>query len=568
MTASRALELDDVVVEYERRGLDPVRAVAGASLAVERGQIVGLVGESGCGKSTLARAAVGMVAPTRGTIRFEGQRGAAADRGARARASSRGSRWSSRTRSRRSTRGVGSASRSASALAVLGLASRRAAARAGRGAPRAGRPSGRSPRAAIRTSSRAGSGSASRSPARSPPSPSVIVLDEPLASLDASAQAQIANLLVELARELELGLLLISHDLAIVRHVADAVAVMYLGRIAEIAPTARAVGDAAAPVHARRSSAPSRTPTARARCRRRCPARCPTRRGRRPDAASIRAARTRSSGARRRSRSSSSSPRPGRPPAGCNGRASPRCLPRSRPPGSRPLRAASNVGHSPSRQGGRTCHSASGARSPSPWVSRSQRERRRTRPRPGRPRRGRTRSSSIAPSRSGRPTRNGPSSRRPRSSTAAIYDTLLTFRGGDVSRPVLMAARGYRASGGGRTYTFDLRRDIRFADGTPMTAADVVFSFRRLINLKGNPVVPARGRDAFGARPVHGRAPLEDAEHRDPVDRREHVARDRELEAGEAARRHRRGRTRPRPTRPSGGSTRRPRWAPGAGRTC
>ena len=65
----------------------------------------------------------------------------------------------------------------------------------------------------------------------------MIVLDEPLASLDASAQAQIANLLVELAREFDLGLLLISHDLAIVRHVADAVAVMYLGRIAEVAPT-------------------------------------------------------------------------------------------------------------------------------------------------------------------------------------------------------------------------------------------------------------------------------------------------------------------------------------------
>jgi peptide/nickel transport system substrate-binding protein len=68
-----------------------------------------------------------------------------------------------------------------------------------------------------------------------------------------------------------------------------------------------------------------------------------------------------------------------------------------------------------------------------------------------------------------------------------IYDTLLTFRGGDVSRPRLLAARGYRGSNGGRTYTFDLRRDIRFADGTRMTAADVVFSFRRLINLKGNP---------------------------------------------------------------------------------
>jgi peptide/nickel transport system substrate-binding protein len=69
----------------------------------------------------------------------------------------------------------------------------------------------------------------------------------------------------------------------------------------------------------------------------------------------------------------------------------------------------------------------------------------------------------------------------------AVYDTLLTFRGGDVSRPRLLLARGYRASNGGRTYTFELRRDIRFADGTRMTAADVVFSFRRLINLKGNP---------------------------------------------------------------------------------
>jgi peptide/nickel transport system ATP-binding protein len=67
--------------------------------------------------------------------------------------------------------------------------------------------------------------------------PSVLVLDEPLASLDASAQAQIANLLVRLSRELSLSLLLISHDLAIVRHVADVVSVMYLGVMVETAPT-------------------------------------------------------------------------------------------------------------------------------------------------------------------------------------------------------------------------------------------------------------------------------------------------------------------------------------------
>jgi peptide/nickel transport system substrate-binding protein len=83
----------------------------------------------------------------------------------------------------------------------------------------------------------------------------------------------------------------------------------------------------------------------------------------------------------------------------------------------------------------------------------------------------------------------------------AVYDTLLAFRGSDLSRPRLLLARGYRASNGARTYTFDLRRDIHFANGDPLTAADVVFSFRRLINLKGNPsfllagvTVSARGR--------------------------------------------------------------------------
>jgi peptide/nickel transport system ATP-binding protein len=67
-----ALELHDVVVDYEARGGGRVRAVAGASISVEAGQIGGLVGESGCGKSTLARAAVGLVAPTAGTVEFEG----------------------------------------------------------------------------------------------------------------------------------------------------------------------------------------------------------------------------------------------------------------------------------------------------------------------------------------------------------------------------------------------------------------------------------------------------------------------------------------------------------------
>src|SRR5262249_44932306 len=66
-----ALELQDVVVDYERRGTR-IRAVAGASLSVDSGEIVGLVGGAGCGKSTLARAAVGLVPIAEGSVKFEG----------------------------------------------------------------------------------------------------------------------------------------------------------------------------------------------------------------------------------------------------------------------------------------------------------------------------------------------------------------------------------------------------------------------------------------------------------------------------------------------------------------
>jgi peptide/nickel transport system ATP-binding protein len=76
--------------------------------------------------------------------------------------------------------------------------------------------------------------------------PRLIVLDEPLSALDASVQAQVANLLVDLSRDLGMGMLLISHDLAIVRHVAHRVAVMYLGQVVETAAT-RQLWDA--PMH-------------------------------------------------------------------------------------------------------------------------------------------------------------------------------------------------------------------------------------------------------------------------------------------------------------------------------
>jgi peptide/nickel transport system substrate-binding protein len=82
-----------------------------------------------------------------------------------------------------------------------------------------------------------------------------------------------------------------------------------------------------------------------------------------------------------------------------------------------------------------------------------------------------------------------------------IYDTLLTYKGSDVAHPVPQLAQSYTASKDAKTFVFTLRKDVHFADGTPLTSTDVVFSFRRLINLKGNPsfllggvTVSARGK--------------------------------------------------------------------------
>jgi oligopeptide/dipeptide ABC transporter ATP-binding protein len=230
-----ALELRDVEVVYERRGRESVRAVAGASLTVERGQIVGLVGESGCGKSSLARASVGLVRPSAGTVLFEGRDVSPLTRRARP----LGlvglqlvfqNPYSSLNPRRR----VGS--QLADALDVLDVTPQRdRRARVDELLDLVGLPS----TAAARYPHQFSGGQRQRiAVARAlAADPSVLVLDEPLASLDASAQAQVANLLVDLSRRLSLSLLLISHDLAIVRHVADVVSVMYLGVMVETGPT-------------------------------------------------------------------------------------------------------------------------------------------------------------------------------------------------------------------------------------------------------------------------------------------------------------------------------------------
>jgi len=238
------LELRDVVVEYRRAGRAPVRAVAGASLSVEAGQVVGLVGETGCGKSTLARAAVGLVKPTSGSVWFEGRQVRPLSRRARSRSEARLQMvFQNPFSSLNPRRKVGE--QIADAMAILGLVpamKRREGVR--ELLEKVGLPAG----AAERFPHQYSGGQRQRiAIARAlAAQPSVIVLDEPLSSLDASAQAQVANLLRGLARELRVGLLLISHDLAIVRHIADLVSVMYLGLVVETAPTRRLW---AAPLH-------------------------------------------------------------------------------------------------------------------------------------------------------------------------------------------------------------------------------------------------------------------------------------------------------------------------------
>jgi oligopeptide/dipeptide ABC transporter ATP-binding protein len=229
------LELRDIEVEYLRAGHGGVRAVAGASLSVDAGQVVGLVGETGCGKSTVARAAVGLLTPTAGSIWFEGRELQPLSRRARSRRDARLQMvFQNPLSSLNPRRRVGD--QIADAMTILGLVP--AEQRRSRIADLLEQV-GLSSDAANRFPHEYSGGQLQRiSIARAlAAEPSMIVLDEPLSSLDASAQAQVANLLRRLARELHVGLLLISHDLMIVRHIADVVSVMYLGLVVESAPT-------------------------------------------------------------------------------------------------------------------------------------------------------------------------------------------------------------------------------------------------------------------------------------------------------------------------------------------
>ena len=261
------VELDDLRVWFPiksgvvlDRHVGDVKAVDGVSLAIERGETLGLVGESGCGKSTLGRAILRLYEPTGGRIVFDGKDITHLEqeelRPLRRRMQMVFQDPFASLNPRHSVgRIVGEPLRAHGArVARRGDEARARAARDRR--PAAGRGE-----RGTRTSSRAASGSGSASRARSRSIPDFIVADEPVSALDVSIQAQILNLLESLQDDFELTYLFIAHDLAVVRHISDRIAVMYLGSVVEVVVRGRALRRARSTRTRSRSSLRCRFPT-------------------------------------------------------------------------------------------------------------------------------------------------------------------------------------------------------------------------------------------------------------------------------------------------------------------
>lgn len=237
------LEIRNLEVTYAGHAGTRVRAVAGVDLDVEAGQIVALVGESGCGKSSLGKAAVGLVAPSAGTIRFAGEPLQPLRRAARPRSqrklqmvfqdpfSSLNPVHTIRHHLERPLRlhqpNLGAAERKAAAAEVLARVQLDPALIL----PKYPHELSGGQRQRI---------SIARALAVNP---EVIVADEPTSMLDVSVRLGILNLLNDMKRQMRLAVLYITHDIATARYVAEEIMVMYAGQIVEWGETDRVLGN-------------------------------------------------------------------------------------------------------------------------------------------------------------------------------------------------------------------------------------------------------------------------------------------------------------------------------------
>ena len=235
------VELDDLKIYFPiksglvlDRHVGDIKAVDGVSMQIQRGETLGLVGESGCGKSTVGRAILRLYEPTAGKVVFDGQDitslGESDLRPLRRRMQMVFQDPYASLNPRHSVGRMIS-----EPMRVHGMSGRR---RAGGRVRELLETVGLPADAASRYPHEFSGGQRQRiGVARAlAVNPDFIVADEPVSALDVSIQAQIINLLENLQREFDLTYLFIAHDLAVVRHISDRIAVMYLGWIVEVSP--------------------------------------------------------------------------------------------------------------------------------------------------------------------------------------------------------------------------------------------------------------------------------------------------------------------------------------------
>ncbi len=214
-------------------GRGVVHAVDDVSFSLKHGETIGVVGESGCGKSTLARVLLRLIEPSSGQVYLDGTEiGKLSPRGLRAKRREMQIIFQDSYASLDSRQKIGNIIAEPLAVHRMGKAADRRA-RVGRLLEMVGLE----PDAARRYPHEFSGGQRQRiGIARAIAlEPKLVIADEPVSALDVSIQSQVLNLLVDLRKQLGLSYIFISHDMAVVEHICDTIAVMYLGEIVELA---------------------------------------------------------------------------------------------------------------------------------------------------------------------------------------------------------------------------------------------------------------------------------------------------------------------------------------------